>query len=40
MHLFDKVFELIYSEDPKVQKSVAIWAGMPEYDPAIAKVHA
>lgn len=39
-HLFDKVFELIYSEDPKVRKSVAIWAGMPEYDPAIAKVHA
>ncbi len=38
-HIFDKVFELIYSEDPKVQKSVAIWAGMPEFDTALAKVH-
>jgi His-Xaa-Ser system radical SAM maturase HxsB len=38
-HIFDKVFELIYSADPKVQKSLAIWAGIPEYEPALAKVH-
>lgn len=37
--IFDKVFELIYSADPKVQKSLALWAGMPEYEPALAKVH-
>lgn len=38
-HIFDKIFELIYSADPKAQKSLAIWAGMPEYEPALARVH-
>lgn len=38
-HIFDKIFELIYSTDPKAQKSLALWAGMPEYEPALAKVH-
>ncbi|MHB0952506.1 MAG: His-Xaa-Ser system radical SAM maturase HxsB [Allorhizobium sp.] len=39
MYLFDKVFELLYSNDPRVQKSVAFWAGIPEFEPALAKVH-
>lgn len=39
LRIFDKVFELLYSTDPKVQKSVAIWAGMPEFEPMIARVH-
>lgn len=39
-YLFDKVFELLYSDDSKVQKSIALWAGMPEFEPGIAKVHA
>lgn len=38
-YIFSKVFELIYSDNPKVQKSVAIWAGMPEFDSSLAKVH-
>ncbi|MBO9102184.1 MULTISPECIES: His-Xaa-Ser system radical SAM maturase HxsB [unclassified Rhizobium] len=37
--IFDKVFELLYSNDPKVHKSLAIWAGIPEFDPSLAKVH-
>lgn len=39
MYLFDKVFELIYSPDPKVQKSMAIWLDIPGFEPALAKVH-
>jgi len=39
MHIFDKIFEMIYSADVKVQKTVAIWAGLPEFEPALAKVH-
>lgn len=38
-YLFDKVFELLYSDDPKAQKSIALWAGMPQFDPGVAKVH-
>ncbi|SIR43718.1 His-Xaa-Ser system radical SAM maturase HxsB [Rhizobium sp. RU35A] len=39
MYIFDKVFSLIYSADPKVQKSLAIWAGAVEFDPSLSKVH-
>lgn len=38
-YIFDKIFELVFSEDPKVRKSMAIWSGAPEFDPGIAKVH-
>jgi His-Xaa-Ser system radical SAM maturase HxsB len=37
--IFDKIFELLYSDDPKVHKSLAIWAGIPEYDGSLARVH-
>lgn len=39
LHIFDKIFELIYSTDPKARKSLALWAGMPGYEAALAKVH-
>lgn len=39
LKIFDKVFELIYSTDPKARKSLALWAGMPEYEPSLARVH-
>ncbi|MVA59266.1 His-Xaa-Ser system radical SAM maturase HxsB [Agrobacterium vitis] len=39
IYIFDKVFELLYSEDPKVRKSLALWSGAPEFDAGIAKVH-
>lgn len=38
-YIFDKIFAMIYSDDPKIQKSVALWAGIPEFEPALAKVH-
>ncbi|AGB73684.1 MULTISPECIES: His-Xaa-Ser system radical SAM maturase HxsB [Rhizobium] len=37
--IFDKIFELLYSADEKVQKSLAFWAGIPEFDPSLAPVH-
>ncbi|MGV1951064.1 His-Xaa-Ser system radical SAM maturase HxsB [Agrobacterium vitis] len=36
--IFDKIFELVYSRDEKVQKSLALWADIPEFDPALAPV--
>ena len=38
-NMFDKIFSLIYSTDPKVQKSLAIWAGAAVFDPSLAKIH-
>ncbi|AYG64061.1 His-Xaa-Ser system radical SAM maturase HxsB [Rhizobium jaguaris] len=37
--IFDKIFELLYSDDKKVQKSLAVWAGIPQFDPSLAPVH-
>ncbi len=37
--IFDKIFEMIYSDDPKVRKSMAIWAGVPHVDPSLARWH-
>ncbi|WFU06742.1 His-Xaa-Ser system radical SAM maturase HxsB (plasmid) [Rhizobium sp. CB3171] len=37
--IFDKIFELLYSDDEKVQKSLAVWAGIPELDPSLSPVH-
>jgi His-Xaa-Ser system radical SAM maturase HxsB len=36
LDLFDYAFSLLYSADPKVQKSLAIWLGVPKYNPKIA----
>jgi radical SAM protein with 4Fe4S-binding SPASM domain len=36
LDLFDYAFSLLYSADPKVQKSLAIWLGVPNYNPKIA----
>ncbi|MBX5157687.1 His-Xaa-Ser system radical SAM maturase HxsB [Rhizobium sp. NZLR8] len=38
-HIFDKIFSMIYSDDQKVQKSMAIWAGVPQFDRALARWH-
>ncbi|MDM9644788.1 His-Xaa-Ser system radical SAM maturase HxsB [Rhizobium sp. S163] len=37
--IFDLVFELIYSEDEKVRKSVALWAGLERLEPELLRVH-
>ncbi|WP_430259469.1 His-Xaa-Ser system radical SAM maturase HxsB [Neorhizobium sp. IRS_2294] len=37
--LFDKIFAMIYSDDPKIRKSLAIWAGVPSFDASIARCH-
>ncbi|PTW60581.1 His-Xaa-Ser system radical SAM maturase HxsB [Breoghania corrubedonensis] len=37
--LFDLVFELLYSEDPKVRRSLAAWAGVPDLPRSITPVH-
>jgi hypothetical protein len=39
MHLFDKAFELLYSDDPKVKKSLGIWLGTHRYEQPIARSH-
>jgi His-Xaa-Ser system radical SAM maturase HxsB len=39
MHLFDKAFELLYSDDPKVKKSLGIWLGTHRYEQSIARSH-
>lgn len=36
MNLFDFAFELLYSSDPDVRTSLAIWLGLPSYSPALA----
>lgn len=38
-YIFDKIFSLIYSEDPRVQKSLAIWSGSVRFDQSLAKSH-
>ncbi|WFU50731.1 His-Xaa-Ser system radical SAM maturase HxsB [Sinorhizobium terangae] len=38
-YIFDKIFSMIYSADPKVQKTLAIWSGAPRFDASLAKVH-
>jgi len=38
--MFDLVFELLYSRDPKVRRSLAIWAGVPHLPSSIAPEHA
>ncbi len=40
MGIFDLVFELLYSKDEKVQKSVCLWAGLERVEPELVKVHA
>ena len=40
MFIFDKVFDLIYSDDPKDQRSLAAWAGVADFPRALAPVHA
>lgn len=39
MSIFDRIFAMIYSDDPKVQKTLALWSGAPRFDPLLAKVH-
>jgi len=39
MSIFDLVFELLYSDDPKVRQSIALWSGLDEIDPELTKVH-
>lgn len=36
--IFEKVFKLLYSDDEKVRKSLAVWAGVPEFDTSLAPV--
>lgn len=37
--IFDRIFAMIYSDNPKVKKTLALWAGTPHFDPLLAKVH-
>lgn len=39
-YVFDRVFDLIYSEDPKARRSLALWAGVTEFPAALAPRHA
>ncbi len=39
MSIFDRIFAMIYSDDPKIQKTLALWSGAPRFDPLLAKVH-
>jgi radical SAM protein with 4Fe4S-binding SPASM domain len=38
--IFDLVFELLYSSDPKVRHSLALWSGLEDIDPLLVPVHA
>lgn len=38
LHIFDLVFKLLYSDDPKVKKSLAAWAGVNAIDTVLTKV--
>ncbi|MEF2071026.1 His-Xaa-Ser system radical SAM maturase HxsB [Consotaella aegiceratis] len=38
--IFDKIFALIYSRDPKVRRSLALWLGIPDFPDLLAPVHA
>nr|WP_200994582.1 His-Xaa-Ser system radical SAM maturase HxsB [Rhizobium rhizogenes]QCL09932.1 4Fe-4S single cluster domain protein [Rhizobium rhizogenes] len=37
LHLFDKIFKMIYSDDPKVKKSLAIWSGAAHFPKSLEK---
>lgn len=37
--IFDLVFEFLYSDDPWIRKSIALWSGLEEVDPELTKVH-
>ena len=37
--LFDLAFELLYSTDPAVEKSLACWLGVPSFSPRLAPRH-
>ncbi|MDO1583609.1 His-Xaa-Ser system radical SAM maturase HxsB [Rhizobium oryzicola] len=40
MAIFDLAFELLYSNDPKVRHSLALWSGLEDIDPTLVRVHA
>ena len=40
MAIFDRIFFMIYSDDPKIRHSLALWAGIASFPPALAPVHA
>lgn len=39
MFIFRKIFDLLYSRDPDVHKSLALWLDVPAFDSALAPVH-
>ncbi|RWQ22731.1 His-Xaa-Ser system radical SAM maturase HxsB [Mesorhizobium sp.] len=39
MFIFDKVFDLIYSDEPKARKSLALWTGVSEFPSELRPVH-
>lgn len=39
MAIFDKIFSMIYSDDPKVRESLSIWLGTNSFDAKLASVH-
>jgi His-Xaa-Ser system radical SAM maturase HxsB len=39
MAIFDLIFELLYCDDPKVQRSIALWSGLEAIDPQLLKFH-
>lgn len=40
LFLFDKIFSLLYSQEPKAQRSLAAWSGVEALPLALAPVHA
>lgn len=40
MFIFDRIFELLYSDDPKVRHSMAVWAGVASLPRELVPVHA
>jgi His-Xaa-Ser system radical SAM maturase HxsB len=40
MFIFDRIFDLIYSDDPKVLHSLALWSGVQSFPTDLAPVHA
>jgi radical SAM protein with 4Fe4S-binding SPASM domain len=40
MFIFDRIFDLIYSNDPKVLNSLALWSGVRSFPTDLAPVHA
>lgn len=39
MGIFDKIISMLYSADPKVQKSMALWAGVQQINSVLIPVH-